>query len=104
VIVPSRDGVVIDVRVIPRASRPGPAGARDGALLLRLQAPPVDGAANAEVVGILADLLGVPRRAVAILSGHRSRRKRIAVTGVTVDAATRQLNAAARAFTAREGP
>jgi uncharacterized protein (TIGR00251 family) len=102
VILPSRDGVVIEVRVIPRASRPGPAGARDGALLLRLQAPPVDGAANAEAVHILADLLGVPRRAVTILSGHHSRRKRIAVTGLTVDAAARKLQVAARALTARE--
>ena len=85
----SRDGVVIDVRVVPRASHSGPAGTRDGALLLRLQAPPVDGAANAEVLDILADLLGVPRRAVTIVSGHQSRRKRIAVAGITVgDAAT----------------
>jgi uncharacterized protein (TIGR00251 family) len=91
VIAPSRDGVVIDVRVIPRASHPGPAGVRDGALLLRLHAAPVDGAANAEVVDILADLLGVPRRAVTILSGHHSRRKRIAVAGIGLDAAARAL-------------
>ena len=89
----SADGVVIDVRVIPRASRSGPAGIRDGALLLRLQAPPVEGAANAEVVDILADLLGVPRRSVTILSGHQSRRKRIAVAGVTVDEAATALRA-----------
>ncbi len=82
VIAPSRDGVVIDVRVIPRARRSGPAGVRDGALLLRIQAPPVEGAANAEVIDILADLLGVPHRAVSILSGHHSRRKRVAVTGI----------------------
>jgi hypothetical protein len=92
VIVPSRDGVVIDVRVIPRASsRPGPAGTRDGALLLRLQAPPVEGAANAEAVDILADLLGVSRRAVTVLSGHHSRRKRIAVAGITPEDAARAL-------------
>ncbi len=91
VIAPSHDGVVIDVRVIPRASRPGPAGVRDGALLLRLHAPPVDGAANAEVLDILADLLGVPRRAVTILSGHHSRRKRIAVTGIAFDTAAKAL-------------
>ena len=91
VIAPSRDGVVIDVRVIPRASRPGLAGVRDGALLLRLQAPPVDGAANAEVVDILADLLGVPRRAITILSGHHSRRKRVAVSGITPEGARNKL-------------
>jgi uncharacterized protein (TIGR00251 family) len=91
VIAPSRDGVVIDVRVIPRASPPGPAGVRDGALLLRLRAAPVEGAANAEVVDILADLLGVPRRAVTILSGHHGRRKRIAVTGIAPDTAAKAL-------------
>ena len=90
-IVPSRDGVIIDVRVIPRTSRSGAAGVRDGALLLRLQAPPVEGAANAEAVDILADLLGVSRGAVTILSGHHSRRKRIAVAGITVEAAARAL-------------
>jgi uncharacterized protein (TIGR00251 family) len=94
VIAPSRDGVIIDVRVIPRASRPGPAGVRDGALLLRLQAPPVDGAANAEVVDILADLLHVARRTVTILSGHHSRRKRVAVTGIGPDAAAKALEQA----------
>lgn len=87
----SRDGVVIDVRVIPRAGRAGPAGVRDGALLLRLQAPPVEGAANADVVDILADLLGVPRRAVTILSGHHNRRKRVAVAGITTDDAARAI-------------
>jgi uncharacterized protein (TIGR00251 family) len=96
VIAPSRDGVVIDVRVIPRASRPGPAGVRDGALLLRLQAPPVEGAANAEVVDILADILGVRRGAVTILSGHHNRRKRVAVTGISVEDAAAKLEDAAR--------
>jgi uncharacterized protein (TIGR00251 family) len=91
VIVPWRDGVIIEVRVIPRARRRGVAGIRDGAVLLRLQAPPVDGAANAEVVDILADLLDVPRGAVTILSGHHSRRKRIAVTGVAPAAAAKAL-------------
>jgi uncharacterized protein (TIGR00251 family) len=95
VIAPSRDGVVIDVRVIPRARRSGAAGVRDGALLLRIQAPPVEGAANAEVIDILADLLGVPHRAVSILSGHHSRRKRVAVAGIAVDAARRVLEQAA---------
>jgi uncharacterized protein (TIGR00251 family) len=91
VIASSGDGVVIDVRVIPRASRPGPAGVREGALLLRLKAPPVEGAANAEVIDILADRLGVPRRAVTILSGHQSRRKRVAVAGISAADALRAL-------------
>lgn len=93
VIASSRDGVVMDVRVIPRARRAGLAGVRDGALLLRLTAPPVEGAANAEVVAILADALGVPTGAITILSGHRNRLKRVAIAGITTDEAARALNA-----------
>ena len=67
------EGIVIAVRVVPRAGRSGVAGTRDGALLVRLNAPPVEGAANAELIDVLADTLGVPKRAVTILSGERSR-------------------------------
>ena len=86
------DGVVIDVRVIPRASHSGLAGVRDEALLLRLHAPPVEGAANAEVVDILSTALGVPRRAVTIVSGGRSRRKRVRVEGVSAEFVNARLN------------
>jgi uncharacterized protein (TIGR00251 family) len=64
------DGVFIDVRVIPRARRSAIAGARDGALLVRLTAPPLEGAANAELVRLIADLLDVPKRAVTVVSGE----------------------------------
>jgi uncharacterized protein (TIGR00251 family) len=56
---------------------------RDGAFLLRLRAPPVEGAANAEVVEILSKILGLPRRAVTIVTGDRSRLKRVRVDGVS---------------------
>ena len=79
------EGVVIDIRVIPRAARSGVSGVRDGALLCRVNAAPVDGAANAEVVDILSDLLGIPRRAVTILAGGRSRLKRVRVEGVSAE-------------------
>lgn len=76
---------IIDVRVIPRAGRSGIAGMRGDALLVRLNAPPVDGAANAELIEVLADALGVPKRAVSIVSGERSRQKRVRIDGVTTD-------------------
>jgi uncharacterized protein (TIGR00251 family) len=74
---------MIDVRVVPRAGRSGVAGRRGDALLVRLNAPPVDGAANAELIEVLAEALGVPKRAVSIESGERSRRKRVRIDGVT---------------------
>ena len=85
-------GVVLAVRVIPRAGRSGLAGTRDGALLVRLTAPPVEGAANTALVEVLAKALGVPKRAVSIVSGDRGRSKRVKVEGGTVDFVNSQLN------------
>src|SRR5262245_25670347 len=75
-------GVVLSVRVIPRASRSAIDGSRAGALLVRLKAPPVDGAANAELIRVIAAALGVPARTVAIVSGEHARQKRVAVEGI----------------------
>jgi hypothetical protein len=77
--------VILDVRVIPRAARPGLAGTRHGALLVRLSAPPVEGAANAELIEVIANALGVSKRAVSIAAGEQSRRKTVHVSGVSVD-------------------
>lgn len=60
------------------------AGERDGRLLVRLSAPPVDGAANAALVEFLAEVLGVPRRSLTIVSGATAREKRVAVAGLGV--------------------
>ena len=85
------DGIVIEVRVIPRAGRSEVAGNRDGALLVRINAPPVDGAANAELIVLLADTLEVPRRNITITVGATSKRKRVKVVGITADRATSRL-------------
>jgi len=59
---------------------------RDGALLVRLAAAPVDGAANAELIAVLARALDVPKRHVEIISGDRSRSKRVQIKGMTAAA------------------
>ena len=87
----TRTGVILDVRVIPRAGKSGIAGLRDNAVLVRLTAPPVEGAANTELIEILADALGVPKRAVAIVAGDRSRQKRVRIDGVTLAHAASRL-------------
>ena len=84
-------GVVINVRVILRAGRSGLAGTRDNALLVRLNAPPVEGAANAELVDVLSDVLHVPKRALTIVSGERSRSKRVLVSGLDIAAVERRI-------------
>lgn len=84
-------GVEIDVRVIPRAGKSAIAGERDGRMLIRVAAPPVEGAANDAIIELLAKLLDCPRRAVRIVSGEKSRSKRLSVDGVTPDEARRLL-------------
>lgn len=77
-------GVVrFSVRVVPRASATAVTGVTDGALKVRLAAPPVDGAANEALVAFLAESLGLRSRAVALVSGHTSRLKVVEVTGAT---------------------
>jgi uncharacterized protein len=70
------------VQVVPRASRSEIVGEHDGSLRVRLAAPPVDGAANKELIRILAKALNVPRSAVTIVSGETSRSKQVSVTGI----------------------
>lgn len=72
----------LDVRVTPRAGRSEIAGLRDGALLVRLAAAPVDGAANDELIALLAHALRIPKRDIAIVSGDRSRAKRVRIAGL----------------------
>lgn len=79
-----RDGAVIfTVRVQPRASKDEIAGEMGGALKVRLRAPAVEDRANEALIDFLAGLLKTPRSAVSILSGERSRVKRIEIRGVT---------------------
>ena len=77
------DSVVLQVRVQPRASKDEVAGVMDGALKVRLQAPALEGRANTALCEFLAGLLKTPKSAVRILSGERSRNKRVEVRGVT---------------------
>ena len=78
-----KDGALtFKVQVVPRASRNEIAGEQNGALRVRIAAPPVDGAANEELVRTLALVFGVPRKAVEIISGHTARTKRVRVVGV----------------------
>jgi uncharacterized protein (TIGR00251 family) len=70
------------VRVVPRASRSSITGEHDGALRVRVAAPPVDGAANAELLRVLARALDIPARDVEITGGHASKLKQVRVRGI----------------------
>jgi uncharacterized protein (TIGR00251 family) len=82
-IVRTAEGVVFAVRVQPRASRDEVSGVMEGAMKVRLQAPALEDRANEALCEFLARLLKTPKSAVRILSGDRSRIKRIAIRGVT---------------------
>lgn len=83
----------VAVIVKPRSSRSAILGAHDGALSVALNAPPVDGAANAELVKLLARALSVRKSDVTIASGQTGRRKLVDISGI--DAATFRARVAA---------
>jgi uncharacterized protein (TIGR00251 family) len=88
---PTATGVMLRLRVQPRASRDGVAGVIADAIRLRLRAPPVGGAANDALIRFLAAKLNVPRSAVKLVSGPTGRAKLVAVTGVSVEETAQRL-------------
>ncbi len=82
-LVTTREGAVrLEVQARPRARSSRLAGVREGALVVQLAAPPVDGAANAELVATLAGVLSLPRRDVTLVRGEASRTKLVEVRGL----------------------
>ncbi|MFW6202199.1 MAG: DUF167 domain-containing protein [Gemmatimonadota bacterium] len=84
-------GARLRVRAQPRASRTEIAGEYDGALKVRLAAPPVEGEANAELVRFLARRFGVPKSSVRIVAGETGRDKVVEVDGVDAAGIARAL-------------
>jgi uncharacterized protein (TIGR00251 family) len=78
--------LLVDIKVVPGASRSQVAGLRDGALLVRVAAPPEKGKANEELRACLARALGLPKSAVELVAGAASRRKRVSVPADAEDA------------------
>ena len=79
-----KDGAfVFAVRVIPQSSKSQIVGEMDGALKVKINAPAVDGAANAELIKVLARRLKISKSAVEITSGQTSKRKQVRINGIT---------------------
>jgi uncharacterized protein (TIGR00251 family) len=81
----------LKVLVQPRASKTVVVGIHGDSIKIRIAAPPVDGAANEELIRFLAERLGVPRSAVTITSGQTGRRKVVNVDGITAAEAAQRL-------------
>ena len=79
------ESITFNVRVVPRSSRSEIVGEIDGVMKVKLTSPPVEGAANSELIKLIAGKLGVSRSAVEIIGGDTSKTKRLKVTGVTAE-------------------
>lgn len=82
----TRNGTRIELRVMPRASRTRIEGPRDGRLVVRVTAPPVDSAANEAVIELLASWLDVSKRSVRVVAGLTSKNKTVEIEGLAVAA------------------
>jgi uncharacterized protein (TIGR00251 family) len=82
---------LIAVRVQPRAKRSEIVGERDGTIIIRVAAPPVDGKANAALCRFVAERAGVPKRAVSVARGEAARDKVLRVDGRTDEDVRRAL-------------
>jgi uncharacterized protein (TIGR00251 family) len=80
------------VRLQPRARTNEIVGERDGRLLVRVTAPPLDGRANEALCELLADRLNVPKTAVSVIRGGQSRDKLVQVVGLREDELGRRLS------------
>lgn len=98
-----RDGARFMVIVAPRASKTALAGIHDGALKIRLAAPPVDGAANEELAGFLSRLLGVAKSSFSIVAGQTSKRKTVEARGLKPVDAEKKIQSALAQIDGKKG-
>jgi uncharacterized protein (TIGR00251 family) len=75
------DGIVLAVRLTPRASRDGIDGLKEGRIQARVRAVPEDGRANAALVELVADEIGVPKSTIEVTAGHIARLKTLHIKG-----------------------
>ena len=85
--------MILAVRVIPRSPKSRIDGTRGDAVLVRLAAPPVDGAANEALIELLAREFHVTKRDVSIVAGHTSRDKRVEIAGLSEAGGSERLSA-----------
>jgi len=78
----SKKGLTFDIQVIPHASRAELVGAQNGALKIKVTAPPVEGAANEACIKLLAKELGLKKSQMEISSGAKSRKKTVMIKDI----------------------
>ncbi len=78
----NKDSITFEVRVLPRSSKSEIVGEFREALKIKINAPPVDGAANKELINVLSKNFGVSKSSVEIVSGETSKTKRVKIYGI----------------------
>jgi uncharacterized protein (TIGR00251 family) len=78
----TKNGVILRIHVVPKSAKSEISGIQDDALKLKITSPPVEGQANEACIKFLSDILGVRKTHVKIVSGHKSRKKTIAIEGI----------------------
>lgn len=86
------DGVALEVKVVPGASRTAIAGMRGDRLKVAVSAPPEGGKANKAVCALLAETFNLARRDVVVIAGHTRPEKTIELLGISLCSATETLN------------
>ncbi len=79
----TKDGICIEIKVEPRSSKRGIAGVLGNKLKVKLTAPPVEGAANDQLVEVLAEAFGIKKAAIKIVRGQSSKTKVVELTGIS---------------------
>jgi hypothetical protein len=98
------DAVVVAVHVQPRAGRTAVVGRHGEAIKVRVAAPPVDDRANTATIALVAEMLDIPTSAVTVVTGERSRLKRLRVTGIDHETAMERVEQALDAAAEPPGP
>lgn len=81
-----KDGAIFfNVRAVPKSSKSEIVGEIDGALKIKIKAPPIDGAANAELIKLLSKTFGVSKSAIAIIGGETSKNKYLKIEGLSAE-------------------
>ena len=78
----TKDGIAIEIKVEPRSSRRSISGIMDNRLKVKLTAPPVDNAANEQLIEIISEETGVKKSSIRIIKGHSSKNKVIEIRGI----------------------
>ena len=77
----NKNNLKLNIYVVPRSSKSEIVGIYNDSLKIKLKSPPVDGAANEELIRFLAEKLEVPKSRIEIISGHKQRKKVVSVAG-----------------------